>query len=215
MQQAQPRISTKVGIVDVGIANLGSISAALSEIAETVQIVRSPNDLKFVDRLVLPGVGAFPVAMERLCDVGLDHGIRDFCRGLGKPTLGICLGMQLMAGSGEEHGVTAGLNLIEGRVRRFRELPGQRVPHVGWNDVTLLRPVPLFQQIPSGTDFYFVHSYVFEVEGNEALIGTSENGEVFAAVVHRESALGVQFHPEKSSQAGRRILRNFCEWSPC
>ena len=208
-------VPTTVGIVDVGIANLGSIERTLRETADDVVIVKETPQLSDVDRLVLPGVGAFPVAMSRLSDSGLATGIRDFAVERRRPILGICLGMQLLASVGEEHGTTPGLDLIPGRVRRFDDSYGSRIPHVGWNSVDLETPSPLFIDIPTGMDFYFVHSFVFEVRDQLSRTASTTNGERFSAVVQNDNVVGVQFHPEKSSRIGRRLLRNFCEWSPC
>lgn len=208
-------VATTVGIVDVGIANLGSIERTLKEICDRVVVVTEPSDLASLDRLILPGVGAFPIAMKRLEAAGLADGIRHFVNDLQRPTLGICLGMQLLATEGEEHELTAGLNLIEGRVRRFRDTAGIRVPHVGWNSVEIKRQSSIFSSVKSGNDFYFVHSYVFEVADEAALVATACNGEHFSASVERGNVAGVQFHPEKSSRIGRILLKNFCEWDPC
>jgi glutamine amidotransferase len=208
-------VATTVGIVDVGIANLGSIERTLREICDRVHVVKEPTDLKALDRLILPGVGAFPIAMKRLEAAGLADGIRKFVTDLQRPTLGICLGMQLLATEGEEHETTAGLNLIEGRVRRFRNTEGIRIPHVGWNSVEVKLPSPVFRSVKSGNDFYFVHSYVFDVAKESSLVAIARNGEQFSAAVASGNVVGVQFHPEKSSRIGRVLLRNFCEWSPC
>jgi glutamine amidotransferase len=215
MDSSRQKVSTVVGIVDIGIANLGSIDRTLCEIAEHVTIVREAGDLVAVDRLVLPGVGAFPVAMERLAAAGLVDSIRHFALVDEKPVLGICLGMQLLASTGEEHGLTAGLDLIGGKVRMFRRSNESRVPHVGWNSLSLLGRSELFDGVPEGVDVYFIHSYVLDLEDRGNLVATSTNGETFTAAVQSGSVMGVQFHPEKSSHIGRHILRNFCECSPC
>lgn len=208
----QSLIETTVGVVDVGIANLGSICRSLHEIASKVVIVRTPDQLENIDRLVLPGVGAFPVAMQRLRASGLDSGVHVFAHHFQKPLLGICLGMQLLADIGEEHGRTAGLGLIAGRVRRLKVGPRQRVPHVGWNSVSAVGDSLLLKGVPLQTDFYFVHSFVFDVVDPTSSIGVCDYGENFAAIVRRANIHGVQFHPEKSSFAGRRVLKNFCEY---
>lgn len=209
------RLNTRVGIVDLGISNLGSIDRILREIVDQVEIVKSSDQLGDLDRLVLPGVGAFPAAMQRLMASGLDKGIRDFVHGLGRPLLGICLGMQLLGEVGEEHEVTGGLGFIGGRVRRFRGAASERIPHVGWNSVTSVKHSPLMDGVVTDTDFYFVHSYLFEVTETDSLVATCENGETFAAVIENGNIFGVQFHPEKSSFAGRAVLRNFCGYSAC
>jgi glutamine amidotransferase len=215
MISSKTLVPTTVGIIDVGIANLGSIERTLRETADEVVIVKEAHQISEVDRLVLPGVGAFPVAMARLSDTGLAPGIRDFAVDRRQPILGICLGMQLLASLGEEYGTTPGLDLIPGRVRRFDDSYGSRIPHVGWNSVDLEAQSPLFIDIPTGMDFYFVHSFVFEVQHQHFCSASATNGERFSAVVQSDNVVGVQFHPEKSSRIGRRLLRNFCEWSPC
>lgn len=209
------RVSTSVGIVDLGISNLGSIEKSISEIADEVVLIRSPEHVRLMDRLIIPGVGAYPTAMERLEETGLKNAILEFSQDPCRAVLGICLGMQILSSEGEEHGLTDGLNLIAGRVRRLQPGPGYRIPHVGWNSVSVCVPHPLFVGINDGADFYFVHSYVFDVETQLASIATCDHGEVFSAAVSRGNIVGVQFHPEKSSVAGRVMLRNFCEWSPC
>lgn len=203
---------TSVGIVDVGISNLGSIERILSGVADCVRIVRKPAEIDQVDRLVLPGVGAFPQAMNRLGSTGLSLAIKRFAQDRRGPVLGICLGMQLLAAVGEEHELTSGLNLIDGKVRK---LSAVRVPHVGWNAVEIRLDCALMEGIPSGTDFYFVHSYVFDPVNEQSLVATATHGERFSAVLVDRNIAGVQFHPEKSSRAGRRLLQNFCRWLPC
>lgn len=206
---------TSVGIVDVGIANLGSIERILSEVADEVVVVKDGSQLDSLDRLVLPGVGAFPIAMERLSAVGLVDDIREFAVRMKRPLLGICLGMQLLASVGEEHEVTEGLGLVAGRVRRFAEGDGVRVPHIGWNSVEIERRSEMLRNVPNESDFYFVHSFVLDVNNPINRIATSVNGERFTAAVQVENIVGVQFHPEKSSKIGRLVLSNFCEWNPC
>ncbi len=209
------RIPTSVGIIDIGISNIASIERILSEIVEEVVMVHNGSQLTSIDRLILPGVGAFPVAMKRLEDNGLVVGIHEFVRVLRRPLLGICLGMQLLASIGEEHESTAGLDLVKGRVRRLKESDGVRIPHVGWNSVSIGMPSNLFDGLADGHDFYFVHSYVFDVDNEDERIATSANGERFTAAVLSGNVVGVQFHPEKSSKIGRLLLENFCKWTPC
>ena len=214
MSVARPRVPTSVGIIDIGIANLGSIERTLSETAEEVIIINKPGQVDSVDRLVIPGVGAYPTAMTRLETTGLDVEILRFSEDRRRAVLGICLGMQLLSSSGEEHEMTQGLGLIEGHVRRFCADTSARVPHVGWTSVSFTHHT-LFDGIEPETDFYFVHSYVFEVSESRSCIATAVHGERFSAAVATDNVAGVQFHPEKSSRAGRVLLKNFCEWSPC
>ena len=208
------RIPTSVGVIDIGMANLGSIERTLSEIAQEVVVVDRPGIMSSIDRLVLPGVGAFPAAMDQLHRTGLGAEITDFAGDARRAVLGICLGMQLLSSVGEEHQETPGLGLVGGRVRRLRTTGSVRIPHVGWNSVSV-SDHPIFREIENGTDFYFVHSYVFDADDVATRIATTEHGEQFTAGVGKSNVAGVQFHPEKSSRAGRRLLRNFCEWEPC
>lgn len=215
MASSSQKLLTTIGIVDIGLSNLGSIERSLSEICDRVTVVRNPEQLRGLDRLVLPGVGAFSVAMGRLRESGLADPISSFIRDLKRPTLGICLGMQLLADLGEEHGLNHGLGLIPGRVRKFDPQSNVRIPHVGWNSVDVRIETPLFAGIPPGQDFYFVHSYVFDLASNEYLAASATNGQTFVAAIQRSNLVGVQFHPEKSSRVGRKLLENFCRWDPC
>jgi glutamine amidotransferase len=205
-----PKLPTVVGIVDVGIANLGSLSKILEETAIQIKPISHATDIADIDRLVLPGVGSFPEAMNRIRAVGLDDAIIKFASTLGRPILGICLGMQLLASVGEEHQITRGLGLIKGRVRKLAPSSNTRIPHIGWNQVEWSQHSFLHEGIQSHTDFYFVHSYVFEPEDETVVHARTEHGETFCSAVGLGNVYGVQFHPEKSSMAGRKLLQNFC-----
>lgn len=205
-------IPTQLGIIDVGIANLGSILRILSEEAEKVHLVTEPRHLSGLDRVVLPGVGAFPAAMRKLRDCQLDKALLEFVVDEAKPILGICLGMQLLAEAGEEFEETAGLGLVKGRVRRLSSKENHRIPHVGWNSLDITKESLLLKDIPEGSDFYFVHSFVFDPSDACDVVATSTHGEAFCSVVSKKNVVGVQFHPEKSSGNGRQLLRNFCEY---
>ena len=197
-------------VVDYGMGNLASARRSLEECGARVLVSDDPATIRDVDRVVVPGVGAFPMAMQRLRERGWADAIRAAAIDDKLPVLGVCLGMQLLADEGTEVGVTQGLGLIRGRVERMRpELPGERVPHVGWNEVNLVGAPMLFDGIPTGADFYFVHSYRFVATDPDDVLATAPYcGEVVAAV-GRGSVMGVQFHPEKSSRAGFRLLKNF------
>jgi glutamine amidotransferase len=204
------RISTRVGIVDIGIANLGSLYRSLVDIVESVSLVKGPEDLTSIDRLILPGVGSFPEAMKRLRYFELETAIRQFVELDEKPLLGICLGMQLLATIGEEFEETRGLGLIEGRVRKLAAHESVRIPHVGWNSVKFLRQSHLLRGIPDNQDFYFIHSFLFVPSDRRATTAVTVHGEQFTSVVQKDNIAGVQFHPEKSSAMGQRLLLNFC-----
>ncbi len=207
-------VETHVGIVDVGIANLGSIRRILGEIATHTTLIRGPGDLKGVDRIVLPGVGSFAEGMARLRYSHIAEMVRAAAAER-TPILGICLGMQLLADSGEEHGHTEGLGLIGGTVKRMNESHGIRVPHVGWNSVKVAKESMLLRSVEVGSDFYFTHSFVFSPADDADIVGVTAHGEEFCAAVERENIMGVQFHPEKSSIVGQTVLRNFCTFTVC
>lgn len=204
-----------IGIVDYGMGNLASIARMLEDIDVRTFIAPSPAKLLEADRIILPGVGAFSAAVENLDRDGWRETIQRMVTELDRPLLGICLGMQLLADRGEEGGESRGLGLIPGSVSSLRSVVDVtvRVPHVGWNEV-VHDGDPLFDGIPSMTDFYFVHSYAFRCADPVDQVGTTAYGTSVAAAVRRAHIWGVQFHPEKSSQAGRRLLQNFVE-CPC
>jgi imidazole glycerol-phosphate synthase subunit HisH len=157
--------------------------------------------------VILPGVGAAGPAMARLRERGLDDALRQ----LQVPLLGICLGMQLLYEASEEGGVAC-LGLLPGRVRAMRAAPGVRIPHMGWNRLRMRRPSPLLDGLAEGEQAYFVHGYAAPVD--QACIAETRHGASFAAMVERGRVCGAQFHPERSSRAGARLLRNFLQWSP-
>jgi imidazole glycerol-phosphate synthase subunit HisH len=197
-----------IGVVDYGMGNRRSVQKALEHVGAHATISRDHDALRRCDGLVLPGVGAFPLAMRRLDDLGLaDLLCAEVERG--KPLLGICLGMQLLFERSEELEPTRGLGLIAGEVTRL-DTGGLRVPHIGWNEVAFARPSALTQALPrEGCPFYHVHSYAARPRHRDDVIGTSEYGERFATIVGRGPILGVQFHPEKSSTHGLAMLENY------
>ena len=205
----------KVGIINYGMGNIGSVARALSLLDADPVVLEEPDEFDRVDRVILPGVGAFSAAMANLHDRGWVEAIdRNVKRG-GQPFLGICLGMQLLADESEENGVTAGLGLVPGRVvslskKNIRE----RIPHVGWNEVSPVNDKSLLAEIPPGTDFYFVHSYVFDPADDGDIAAVTNYGARFVAAVERGNVSGAQFHPERSADTGARLLRNFLAWQP-
>jgi len=196
-------------VINYGMGNLGSVRRAFEECGATVLVSENPADLADAERIVLPGVGAFPDAMARLNSVGWPGELRKALENPGVHLLGICLGMQLLADKGHEGGETTGLGLIGGEVTRFIPAQDERVPHVGWNEVCPTMPSGLLAGIPAGTDFYFVHSYHFRAARPETVLATTPYCGGFAAVVHAGNVFGTQFHPEKSSRPGFQLLRNF------
>jgi glutamine amidotransferase len=205
-----------VGIVNYGMGNLGSVRRALEDLGAAAFIAEHPAALFDAQRIVLPGVGSFSEGMARLRDNGWIELIRRLVLTERKPLLGICLGMQMLASHGEEGGENAGLGLIDGRVRRLDALGcTERIPHVGWNDVTFPPDEPLFAHIPQHSDFYFVHSFALDAARPEQVIGTTAYGVPVVAAVRDRNTFGTQFHPEKSSKAGRQLLQNFLDFVPC
>ena len=200
-----------IGIVDVGIGNIGSLSGALYSQGWDTKTVTTVSDMADVSHLFLPGVGSFSVAMQRLRASGLIDSIQQHAE-KGRPIMGICLGMQLLADQGEEGGQSTGLGLIPGDIIRFDIPPHLRLPHVGWNVLHPQQKHPLLQGIRADVDFYFVHSYFFNARRQADVVGITEYGINFPSLVVRGSVVGAQFHPEKSQRNGLRLLDNFCLW---
>ncbi len=210
----------KVGVLDYGVGNLGSVLRALEELRATPLLIDRAIDAHHADALILPGVGGFAECKQILDKGGWSEAIREEVLAYKKPLLGICLGMQLLADVGEEGASadrpTAGLGLIPGRVVGLRSLGRSvRIPHVGWNSILKRGDNSLFDGIPDGTDFYFVHSYTFVSESSEDVIAVTDYGTDVTAAVARGNVWGTQFHPEKSSRAGFRLLKNFILGRQC
>lgn len=197
-----------VALIDYGAGNLHSVHNALKAAgADRIEITADPAAVRAADRIVLPGVGAFGAAMRALTAApGLVAAMEEAVLTRGRPFLGVCVGMQLMARAGEEHGETAGLGWLPGVVR---EIPAGevKVPHMGWNDVRPTAPHPLIE----AGEAYFLHSYAYDGAG--VLATTNHGGEVVAAI-GRDTMLGVQFHPEKSQRYGLVLLERFLGWRP-
>lgn len=194
-------------IVDYGAGNLRSVVRAFEYLGIPAQVVDRPEAVAHAEAIVFPGVGAAGAAMRHLKEKGLDEAISAALK-RGIPFLGVCLGMQLLLASHEE-GNVAGLALLPGRVRRLPD--DVLVPQMGWNQVTLLRENPLFDGIPPGAHFYFNHSYYVEPADREMIAGQTDYGLPFCSVIQAGNLWGVQFHPEKSSVNGLRLLSNFAK----
>ena len=207
----------KVGVIDYGVGNLGSVVRALEELRVTPVLIDRAIDMHNADCLILPGVGNFADCKKLLDEGGWVVALRDEVLGYKKPLLGVCLGMQLLAdasaeGADDGH-ITKGLGFVPGVVEHLSKLGSAlRVPHVGWNSiVSTQKNDRLLAGIPDGTDFYFVHSYAFVPESSADILAVTEYGVPVTAIVRRGHVWGTQFHPEKSSKAGFRLLRNFIE----
>ena len=197
----------EIAVVDYGMGNRRSVEKAFEHIGARVTITSDHELLRDAAGLVVPGVGAFPRGMANLRELGLDELLVERVAH-GTPVLGVCLGMQLGFERSTEHGGTRGLGVIDGEVRQL-EHKALKLPHIGWNEVSLTTRSPLTEGLPSHCAFYHVHSFVPVPSLREDILGTSVYGEPFASVVAHGSFYGVQFHPEKSSVAGLRLLANF------
>lgn len=195
-----------VAIIDYGMGNLRSVRKGFEKVGVECVVTADPGFLDRARGVVLPGVGAFGDAMANLRAAGLDRAIQRVVRA-GKPFLGICLGQQLLFEASEEWGYTKGLDIFSGRVCRLPD--GLKVPHMGWNQIEIKQPNPLLEGIPDLSSFYFVHSYVVQPSQAELILAQTEYGMSFASVVGRDRVFGIQFHPEKSSVLGLKILENF------
>jgi glutamine amidotransferase len=195
-----------VAIVDYGRGNLGSVLQAMERLGLRAVITQDPRAVDEADAVVLPGDGAFHDAMTTLGALGLLDPIRAAIEG-GRPFLGICLGYQLLFTESEEFGHGKGLDVVPGAVRRFP--PGLKVPHMGWNQVEHAGDLRLFEGVPSGTHFYFVHSYYPETADASFRVASCAYGVRFPAAIERGALFATQFHPEKSQRWGIRLLENF------
>lgn len=203
-------MSANIGIIDYGAGNLQSVCNAFKFVGFKAGLVKNADELAKFDRVVLPGVGAFALAMNRLKELGMDAAIKEFVKS-GKPFLGICLGMQLLFDESDEFGVSKGLSLISGRVCKFDETKFKtplKIPHIGWNVLNFTSKSPLNFNLNPSEYLYFVHSYHLVCEPKFAL-ATTEYGYEFTSAVWADNVYGFQPHPEKSSDTGLKILQNF------
>ena len=214
----------RVAIIDYGSGNLRSAEKALERAAKErgiqaeIRVTAEPDQLRLADRIVLPGVGAFRDCRNGLYAISsMQECLEEEVRRKGKPFLGICVGMQLMATKGLEFGETPGLDWIGGAVRRMKPVPANlKVPHMGWNSLEVTQAHPLLAGMNTGQapHAYFVHSYEFVPDDPATICATSDYGGALAAVVAKHNMAGTQFHPEKSQAAGLNLLGNFLEWRP-
>jgi imidazole glycerol-phosphate synthase subunit HisH len=213
-------MKTSIAIVDYGMGNLRSVQQALKKAAPEadVTIVDRPEGIRTADRVVLPGQGAMRDCMRSLRESGLEESVLEAARS--KPLMGVCVGEQMLFDWSEE-GDTKGLGLLPGKVVRF-ELDGRlqddgsrfKVPQMGWNRVRQAAPHPLWDGVPDGSFFYFVHSYYAVPDNRAHTAGETDYGGLFASAVARDNVFATQFHPEKSAESGLRVYRNFVHWNP-
>ena len=201
----------KLVVVDYESGNLRSVSRALESFGVEPLVTGNARDLSDADAVVLPGVGSGPAAMTALRQRGLVEPLREFADS-GRPFLGICLGLQLLLDRTDEEGGAPCLGIVPGDVKRLPEADnGQaiKIPHMGWNSVSLSEPHPALKEIDSGSYFYFVHSFYAEPSGKDGVVGATEYGLPFCSVYAKDNIVATQFHPEKSGPVGLRIYRNF------
>jgi len=196
-----------IAIIDYGMGNLHSVSKAVERLGYAYKVTSDKQEILAADKAILPGVGAFGDAMVYLQESGLDQTTKDFAAS-GKPLLGICLGMQLLFTESEEHGSHQGLNLLEGKVVRFQG--DYKIPHMGWNRLAFKQESPLLEGIEEG-HVYFVHSYHALPERESDLLANTDYYQPVTAIVGRDNVYGMQFHPEKSSDIGMKLLGNFLQ----
>lgn len=200
---------TDIAVVDFGISNVGSVRNALTFLDVPSHLATAPEHLRGCSHIVLPGDGSFPVGMRMLQEKGLDQAVIEAAH-RGTPLLGICLGMQLMAEQGEEFELTRGLELMCGHVVRMAPNdPKLPIPQIGWNDVEFYRETRLSAGLGERASFYFMQSYAYADPSASAVAGVCEYGGPVVAMIEQGNVFGVQFHPEKSQQAGLMVLRNF------
>jgi len=202
-----------IGILDYGMANLRSVQNAFGEVGHAARVISTADEVRHVDRLVLPGVGAFADAIATLRQHGLDQAILRFID-TGRPFLGICLGLQLLFDVGHEDGEHAGLGVLAGSCERFTVDAGPaalKVPHMGWNQLEFVRPCPLLAGLENDCNVYFVHGYYVKPADSSIIATTTDYGGKFVSSVWRDNVMATQFHPEKSQRVGLAMLKNFAE----
>jgi glutamine amidotransferase len=200
-------------VIDYGMGNLGSILNMLKKIGAPAQVSSNADDIARASKLILPGVGAFDAGMKRLAELNLIDLLNDKALNQKTPTLGVCLGMQLLTRKSQE-GVLPGLGWIAGETVRFHfdsQHAHLKIPHMGWNTITLEKPGALFAGLDATARFYFVHSYHIVCERADDVVTTTEYGYAFVSALERDNIFGAQFHPEKSHKFGMRVLKNFVE----
>src|SRR3989344_317516 len=202
-----------VVIIDYGMGNLFSVENAIKYFGAEVKISDQKEEIEKADRLILPGVGAFPDGMKNLEKLGIIDVLKKEALEKEKPFLGICLGMQLLSAEGEENILTKGLGWVPGKVKRLQvDEKKFRIPHVGWDDVIPKKDGMLFKAVKQPV-FYFVHSYHLVPEDSSVIAGVCDYGESFAAAIQKDNIFGVQFHPEKSQKNGLAVLKNFLDFT--
>lgn len=203
--------SINIKIIDYGMGNIQSVKNAFELLNNKVEIISNPSNIKNADGIILPGVGAFGNAINNLKERKFIEPLKDAVINQKVPILGICLGMQLLADKSEEKGNHEGLSFISGEICKIPDKEGYKLPHIGWNDLTIKKKEPLFKNIVDKGSFYFVHSYRFECD-YKFVVATTNYGHNINAAVQNENVFGVQFHPERSQRKGLRLINNFVNY---
>ncbi len=204
------RIEYMIAIIDYDAGNLKSVQKALKHLGQESKITRSPKEILEADKVILPGVGAYGEAMDHLRSYELDKVIREVVERR-KPFLGICLGLQLLFAGSEENGGVEGLHILEGEIVRIPDRPGLKIPHIGWNSLDLENQGRLFEGISQGAFVYFVHSFYLKAQDESIVRASADYGIRIHASVEQDNVFACQFHPEKSSGVGLKILHNFAK----
>jgi len=202
----------KIAVIDYGTGNLRSVVKAFEHLGSRVSLVSKPEQIGDADALVFPGQGSFDQCMTQLLSSGLDDSLRAWIS-KDRPFFGICLGLQVLFESSEE-GKLPGLGIFSGRVLRFCLSTGLKIPHMGWNEIAIDHDHAILKDIKNGDHFYFVHSYQMRVFSHEERLAHVDYGGDITAIVAKDNMVGLQFHPEKSSQSGMKLIKNFLEWAP-
>lgn len=199
---------SKIGVVYYNMGNIASVINAINVLGFECEIIKHPDKISSFDKIILPGVGAFPDAMSHLKEQCLDDAIKEYAKT--KPIFGVCLGMQLLFDKSYEHDETAGLGLIAGEVVRFEEEISNKIPQMGWNKIHIKKDSILIKDLPDNY-LYFVHSYYVAPKDKDVIVATTNYGVEFTSIVQKDNIYGIQPHPEKSSNSGLKILKNFLE----
>jgi len=204
-----------IAIIDYGMGNIRSLSNAIEYIGRDVVVTSDPRVIKDANKLILPGVGAFGDAINAIREKGLDEILYKDVVEKKKPMLGICLGLQLLALSSDEHGFHKGLGWLKAEVTKFDPALRIKIPHIGWNDICYTEPHPLFRGLKNNERaFYFVHSFYIKCKNPEDILATCNYGIDFTAAICLDNIVATQFHPEKSQDNGIQVLKNFLKWNP-
>lgn len=204
-----------IGIIDYGMGNLLSVYHAVDSLGAEVLICDVPEDLQKVERIILPGVGAFDNCLKNLSERNFLEAINEAVICKGKPIMGICLGMQVMARRSFEGGEFSGLGWFDADVVRLQPTSKNlRVPHIGWNEISYRLDSPLFYDLPPNPDFYFVHSFFMKCDHDYDIEASCDHGGIFPVAVRKNNIFATQFHPEKSQEYGQKVIANFLSWKP-